>query len=110
MDKKILSIVSYITIIGWVISYVIYNGKTDKSTLERFHLRQALGLGILGVGLAILSMFFVFVAPIISLLFNLGSIGVFVLWILGIINASNEEEKPVPLVGDFFEQKLTFIQ
>jgi uncharacterized membrane protein len=35
---------------------------------------------------------------------------VFVLWILGIINAANEEEKPVPLVGEFIDKTLTFIQ
>ena len=49
MDKKTLSIVSYITIIGWVIAFIIYNGKTEKSSLEKFHLEQSLGLGILGV-------------------------------------------------------------
>ena len=49
MDKKTLSIVSYITIIGWVVAFIVYGGKTEKSSLEKFHLEQSLGLGILGV-------------------------------------------------------------
>ncbi len=110
MDKKTLSIVSYITIIGWVISYVMYTNKPDKSSLERFHLRQALGLGILGVGLAILSIIIGMIIPFLGMILNLLGLGILVLWILGIINASNEEEKPVPLFGDIFEKKLTFIQ
>jgi uncharacterized membrane protein len=110
MDKKTLSIVAYITLIGWVISYVTYTGKTDKTSLERFHLKQALGLGILGFGLFLISMLFLFAIPFLGYILNFASIGVFILWILGIINAANEEEKPVPLVGEFIDKTLTFIQ
>lgn len=110
MDKKTLSIVAYITLIGWVISFIIYNGKQDKSTLERFHLRQSLGIGLCGIGLAIVSMIFAMILPILGLIINLGGIGILILWILGLINAANEEEKPVPLVGEFIDKTLTFIQ
>jgi|688.fasta_scaffold1748951_1 uncharacterized membrane protein len=110
MDKKTLSIVAYITLIGWVISYVVYSGKEEKTSFERFHIKQALGLGILGFGIFLVSMIFIFIIPFLSMILNFASIGVFVLWILGIINAANEEEKPVPLVGEFIDKTLTFIQ
>lgn len=107
MDKKTLSIVSYITIIGWVIAFIIYNGKPDKSTLEKFHLEQSLGLGILGLLIGIVSGF---MPASIYMIFSIASLAVFVLWIIGIINASKEEEKPVPLVGSFFIGKFDFIK
>ncbi len=107
MDKKTLSIVSYITIIGWVIAFIIYNGKPDKSSLEKFHLEQSLGLGILGMACGIISNF---MPSSIVMIFSLASIAIFVLWIIGIINASKEEEKPVPLVGSMFIGKFDFIK
>lgn len=107
MDKKTLSIVSYITIIGWVIAFIIYNGKTEKSSLEKFHLEQSLGLGILGFLIGVVSSF---MPASIQMIFSIASIAVFVLWILGIINASKEEEKPVPLVGGLFVGKFDFIK
>ncbi len=107
MDKKTLSIVSYITIIGWVIAFIIYNGKTEKSSLEKFHLEQSFGLGILGFAIGVISQFMPYS---ISMIFSLASLGVFVLWIIGIINASKEEETPVPLVGSLFINKFDFIK
>ena len=44
MDNKTLSIVSYITIIGWIIAFVI--GKDKADDLLKFHLKQGLGLVI----------------------------------------------------------------
>ena len=110
MDKKTLSIVSYITIIGWVIAFIIYNGKTEKSSLEKFHLEQSLGLGILGVLNSIASIIVVPIVPSIYFVFTIISVAIFVLWILGIVNASKEEETPVPLVGTAFVGKFDFIK
>ena len=49
MSKKTISIISYITIIGWIIAFLVYNNETEKSSLAKFHLKQSLGLGILGI-------------------------------------------------------------
>ncbi len=107
MDKKTLSIVSYITIIGWIIAFIIYNGKTEKSSLEKFHLEQSLGLGIVwflyGVVLN-------FMPSSLYMILSLGSLVFLVLAILGIVNASKEEETPVPLVGTAFVGKFDFIK
>jgi uncharacterized membrane protein len=32
-----------------------------------------------------------------------------ILWIFGIINAINEQKKPIPLVGKVFENKFGFL-
>jgi uncharacterized membrane protein len=107
MDQKTISWVSYLTLIGWIIGLVSYNSSPDKSSLARFHLRQMLGIMLLSVAISI-------AATILS--FALGRFGVYmnlitvVLWVLGIISALNGEEKPVPIVGDFFQKTFTFIK
>ncbi len=42
-EDKTVAIISYITIIGWVIALVMYNGG-KKSKLGAFHIRQSLGV------------------------------------------------------------------
>ena len=110
MDKKTLSIVSYITIIGWLIAFILYGNKPEKSSLEKFHLKQSLGLGIIGVLYSIATQIVASIVPSIAMILSLGSLIILVLWILGIINASKEEEKPVPLVGGLFVDKFDFIK
>jgi uncharacterized membrane protein len=108
MDKKTLSIVSYITIIGWLVAYLSYKDKTDKSSLEKFHLNQSLGLGIIGIAYGIVTNIIAMIVPSIAMILSLGNIAIFVLWIIGIINAANEQEKPLPVIGGMFN--FSFIQ
>lgn len=110
MDQKTISWVSYITLIGWIIGLVSYNGSTEKSSLARFHLRQMLGLMILSLSISIISTILAMVLGRLGVLIGYINLGTFVLWILGIIAAFNGEEKPVPLVGDFFQKTFTFIK
>ncbi|NQX37763.1 hypothetical protein SAMN05421820_103240 [Pedobacter steynii] len=106
MNNKTLSIVSYITLIGWLIAY--FNGKEKADSLLKYHLRQALGLAIVSI---IFNVVLTVVATIVPALSFLGIAGlvILVLWIMGIINAANGAEKPTPLVGKMFENKFAFI-
>jgi uncharacterized membrane protein len=110
MDKKMISIISYITIIGWVIAYMSYNGNAEKSSLAKFHLKQSLGLGILGIVLAIVLQVIAVVVPTLAGILSLANLALVVLWVIGIMNANNEEEKPLPVVGVMFQDKFDFIQ
>ena len=110
MNKKTLSIISYITIIGWAIAYVNYNKLTDKDSLTKFHLKQALGIGILGIAVCIALTIIGMVVPTLASILSLANLGILVLWILGIINANNEQEIPVPVVGGLFTDKFDFIK
>ncbi|WP_316826150.1 DUF4870 domain-containing protein [Pedobacter miscanthi] len=105
MNNKSLAIISYITIIGWLIAYFI--GKDKADALLKYHLRQSLGLAIVNI---IFSVVLNIVATLIPSLSFLGLIGfVFIiLWIMGIINAANGALKPVPLIGKMFEDKSSF--
>jgi uncharacterized membrane protein len=116
MDKKTVSIVSYITIIGWAIAYFSNNSAPEKSSLARYHLKQGFGLNILALAFNIAIRIIISVLPSLSILALLGiistvvSIGFLVLMILGCINASNEKETPLPIIGKMFEDKFDFIK
>ncbi|WP_394758411.1 DUF4870 domain-containing protein [Flavobacterium sp.] len=110
MNKKTISIISYITIIGWVIAFIMYGNNPEKSSLAKFHLKQSFGLALLGILNFIIEGVVVSFAPSASILFTIIGLGIFVLWIIGIVNAVNEEEKPVPLVGNLFVDKFDFIK
>lgn len=105
MDNKTLSIVSYITIFGWLISFIM--GKDKPNGLLRYHLKQSLGLVICSIILSI-------ILNVLIMVTHIGILGILgflplVLAIIGIINAANEVEKPLPLIGKMFEDKFAFI-
>lgn len=105
MDGKTIAIISYLTIIGWVIAFVMYGN--NKSKLAIYHLRQNLLLMIVAVAVYIVQTMLL-VVPYIGWLINISfmviNIGFFVLWVIGLIGAINGEEKPMPVVGEKAQQ------
>ncbi len=95
MDDKTKSIVAHITLIGWIIALI--QNQTDKGPNTSFYLRQNLGLFILWA----VGFFAGYLISIISLIIMLG---VLILWILSLVGAISGEQKPVPVVGDMFQE------
>lgn len=94
MDKKTTSWVAYITFIGWIVAYCAGDKEGAK-----FHLNQSLivWLGYLCIIPAAIILVFI---PIIGWLAIWAAIiFLFVCWIIGLINAINQEEKELPLIG-----------
>lgn len=111
VDGKTIAIISYITIIGWVISYIQYGN--NKSQLAVFHIRQSLFLMLCAFAVCIVSMCFAFVPYIgwiISLGINLVLLGFLVLWIIALLNAANGEQKPLPIFGNKAQDLLKGIK
>ncbi|WP_430613117.1 DUF4870 domain-containing protein [Flavobacterium sp. JP2137] len=106
MDNKTFSIVSYITLIGWLVAY--FGGKEKADDLLKYHLKQSLGLFLTAFLFQIALGIVVFIIPALSILSYIG-IFFFVLFILGIINAANAEKKPLPIIGKTFENSFSFI-
>lgn len=101
-EDRTLAIVSYLTLIGFIVALVLFGQPGKKTALNGFHLRQNLGLLILSFGVFfVLSIigFIPFIGLITLLLSPLCFIGFFVLWIMGLLAAVNGELKPVPVVG-----------
>lgn len=99
MPPKTVAIVSYLTLIGWVVALVVNSG--NKSSLGSFHIRQMLGLCATLFALQIIAIVIPILGSIVALV---GLLGLFVLWIMGIISASKEEETPVPVVGEYYQK------
>lgn len=96
MDDKTKSIVAHFTIIGWVIALVM--NQTDKGPNTSYYLRQMLGLTVLALLGWLLGMTPVpFLSTIVSVI-------VLILWVLSLISALSGEQKPLPVVGEMFQQ------
>lgn len=110
-DGKTVAIISYLTLIGWVIAYVMYG--SNKQPLSAYHIRQSLGIMITGFLFYILQ-FMLFYVPFIGWLITLIMIPIglllFVCWIMGLIAAINGEEKPVPLIGNKIQEMLSSLK
>lgn len=109
MDSKTIAWVSYLTIIGWVISFVNYGN--NKSQLAAFHLRQSLGLMITWVAYYVVMTIITGIMPwsmwrIMSSITGLGGLVILAGVIMGIVAANNGEEKPLPGLGEFYQKML----
>jgi len=103
-NGKTTGIVSYLTIIGWLIAYFGMH-QSNKTSLGSYQLRQTLLLHIISTGLWII-MTFVFSAMFLTggffswyYLYRILELALFILWVIGFIGAINAEEKPIPLIG-----------
>ncbi|MFY7840145.1 MAG: hypothetical protein ACOVP7_07705 [Lacibacter sp.] len=110
MDSKTISWVGYLTIIGWIVAFVTYTNSNPKQQLATFHLRQSFGLVATSLALYLVFWALVFIVPILSFLITVLWLALVVLWVLGLIAALNGEEKPLPVVGTYFQQWFTFIK
>ena len=96
-EGKNIAIIAYITIIGLIIAYVMNNDKKDA--FAAYHIKQSLGLAATGLALGIVGMI-----PILGWIINI--LGIFVLlymWVIGLMNAINGNEKTVPFLGEKFK-------
>ena len=88
MNGKNIALISYIPLIGWIIAFVLY--------LEN---NSTLGLLISYIGGTMILAFFK-----IGFLFFPFEIASAVLWIIGLLSALKGHEKPVPLIGTYFQE------
>lgn len=109
MNNRTLAIVSYITLIGWLIAYFQYKGNNEKSPLVRYHLGQSLGIIIISFVLGIAVGIVTSLIPALGSILSLVGIVPLALLVIGAITASKEESKPVPVVGNLFEGKFSFL-
>ena len=96
-EGKTIAIISYITVIGTLIAFIMNQNK--QNYFASFHIRQAIGIFVLGLLVNFLQRYTDF-----GWLDMLLGIGVFILWIIGLIVAIQGEEKRVPLLGDQFQE------
>jgi len=104
-NGKTTALISYLTIIGWLIAYFGFH-QNNKTSLGSYHLRQTLLFYIAYIvvryGLDLVLSTIWLSTGIFSLyyLLNLVNLVFFILWIIGFIGAVNGEKKPIPLLGE----------
>lgn len=97
-EGKTIAIVSYLTLIG-LIAALIMNGD-KKNSFAAFHIRQSLGLMLTS-----LAIFLVNVIPFIGWIIGIiASVLLLYLWIMGLMSAVNGQEKPLPIIGQYYAE------
>ncbi len=109
MSHKTLAILSYITLFGWLFAFIKSKDEQPKNDLVSYHLEQGLGFILFSVLLNIVLTIIITVVPTLSFL-NYVSLILVILWVFAIINAANEQKKPIPLIGGMFENKFNFLK
>lgn len=112
-NGKNVGIISYITIIGWLIAYFGMH-QSNKTELGSYQLRQTLLLHIVSflvswiLGMIFAAIFFSSIATggfagswfsIVGLNWIIRVVFI-ILWLVGFIGAVNGEKKPIPLIGE----------
>jgi uncharacterized membrane protein len=98
-EDKTVAIVSYLTLIGFIVAVVLHGNK--KTKLGSFHLRQTLGLWITWVACWIVLM----IIPVVGwIAMPFVMLGLFILAVIGFIGAASGQEKLVPLLGAKYQQ------
>jgi len=106
-DGKTAGIISYFTIIGWLIAYFAIH-QNKKTSLGSYQLRQTLLLHIIAI-VVVYGFSIVFGAILLSAggffltwyyVLRLLELGLFILWLIGLIGAINGDKKPIPFIGD----------
>ena len=95
-DEKTTSIISYLTIIGLIIGIVRNN--TLQSEYVSYHIRNMVGLSLIGILISVLQRFYF---P--SIITNVLWLAVFVLWVIGFAGALKGEKLEIPTLGKFFQ-------
>lgn len=97
-EDKTTAIISYLTLIGFIAAVIVHGNK--KTRLGAYHLRQALGLM-----LSFIAVGFFWIVPLIGLMVGFCAwLVLIVLWIIGSFSAINGDQKPVPVLGEYFQK------
>ncbi|EGV44953.1 hypothetical protein BZARG_7 [Bizionia argentinensis JUB59] len=97
-EGKSIATIAYLTIIGLIIAFVMNNEK--KNEFAKYHIIQSLGLALTGLALGVIGMI-----PLLGWLISI--VGFFVIiymWIMGLMNAINEKQVPLPILGKKYEE------
>jgi uncharacterized membrane protein len=101
-EDRTVAILAYITIIGFIVAIVLHSSK--KTALGAFHLRQVLGLILTAIGFGVCVAVLAFI-PILGWLFiGCGWLALLALAVIGLINAASGQMKPVPVLGEKYQQ------
>lgn len=90
---KTTAIIAYLTVIGLIIALVLNMEK--KNSYAAYHIRQSLGVMLTGLVISFVSWI-----PILGWIVAIvGWLLMVYMWLMGLLNALNGRERPVPILG-----------
>ena len=92
-------------VIAYFIFFVPLLTDSKDDPFVKFHVKQSIVILITSVIVWVLGMFIPFIGWFI--IAPIGGLIVFVLWVIGVMNAIQKKKTPVPIIGQFAE-KLDF--
>ena len=95
-EGKSMAIVSYLTFVGLIIAVIMNMDK--KNPFTSFHIRQMLGLIIMLIFSNLVE------AYVNSWLGTVFWVITFVSWLFGLYHAFKMEAKPIPILGEKFQE------
>ncbi|WP_312789401.1 hypothetical protein [Sphingobacterium sp.] len=102
-DGKTVAIISYLTIIG-LIAALMMNNK-EKTALGQFHIRQSIGISVTGLALGLLR----FVPGIGGIAISIVGLLLFIAIVLGLMGAFSGAQKPLPFIGEKYQEWFNMI-
>lgn len=108
ITRKKVSILSYLTAIGWLLAYRYYK-RGARTSLAKFHLEQSLGIGIIAAIANVLMVPPVLVNTVFAPVLLFSNMGLVILWMIGLISAYHGVRLPLPFIGFYFRDKFRFI-
>lgn len=91
-------------IVAYVIFFIPLLTEAKNSPYVKFHVKQGLILTLASIASSV-----IYQLPVLGgLASTLGSILVLVLWVIGIMNAINGQQKELPVIGKYAEQWFKF--
>ena len=104
-NTGVVAVLSYF-IVG-IIWYFLENKVQNRITT--FHVKQSLNLFIIAIIIEVAAGFLtVITLGLFGIIAVILQIGLFILWIIGIINASQKRTIEIPIIGEFAKKYLKF--
>jgi len=103
IQGKAVAILSYLTIIGLIAALVM--NSSQPSSLGKFHIRQSIGMTVLGFAIGLLT----FIPGIGGIISKIGGVILLLILVLGLLSALRTEEKELPIVGKYFQSWFSMI-
>ena len=100
-EDRTVAILSYLTIIGFIVAIVLHGSR--KTKIGAFHLRQSLGLVITAIVFWPCTIVLAFIPILGWLAILVGWCALLLFVILGLIGAATGRFTPVPLLGDNYQ-------
>jgi uncharacterized membrane protein len=97
-------VLTLLSIIGIVVNIVIWSLKRDDKLIT-YHFKQLIVLWVCSLIVIVLGLI-----PVIGwfVIWPIGGLILFVLWLLGMINAFSGKQEKIPIIGRFADEHLKF--